>query len=177
MTDSQNGRRGNRPGDPEAKRVEIAALRLLARREHSIEDLRRKLLSKGYDPGRVAAVMEKLTAKRLASDDRFAAGLVQHRARRGQGPVRIRADLRQQGVAESLIDQEFSKAEVDWNRLAAQVRRRKFGAAEPRTWSERAKQARFLQYRGFSADQIRAALGGSDELPAAGEEPSQEWPD
>jgi len=162
---------------PDEKRIEIAALRLLARREHSIEELRRKLLSKGYEPGQVAAVMEKLTAKRLASDDRFAASLVHHRARRGQGPVRIRADLRQQGVADSLIDEEFGKAEVDWNRLAAQVRQRKFGAARPGTPGERAKQARFLQYRGFSADQIRAALGGGDELPAASEEPSPEWPD
>jgi regulatory protein len=162
---------------PDEKRIEIAALRLLARREHSIEELRRKLLSKGYEAELVAAVVEKLTAKRLASDDRFAANLVHHRTRRGQGPVRIRADLRRQGVAESLIDQEFDKAGVDWNRLAGQVRQRKFGATAPRTPGERAKQARFLQYRGFSADQIRAALGGGDELPAASEEPSPEWPD
>ena len=58
-----------------------------------------------------------------------------------------------------MIDKEFAAAEVDWNGLAAagaasEVRRRPCRGA----WPERAKQARFLQYRGFSADQIRAAL-------------------
>jgi regulatory protein len=161
----------------DAKAVEAAAVRLLARREHSTEELTRKLLAKRYDRGLVAAVVEKLTTKRMVSDERFASGLVHHRARRGQGPLRIRADLRRQGVAESMIDKEFAAAEVDWSGLAVQVRRRKFGAGLPRALGERAKQARFLQYRGFSADQIRAALGGSDELPAIGDESTGDWPD
>jgi regulatory protein len=150
------------------KVVEVAAVRLLARREHSTEELRRKLESKGHPSDVVAGVVEKLAARRLVSDDRFLANFVHHHARRGQGPVRIRAELRQQGIAAERIEQELDQAAVDWNRLAAEVRRRKFGAAAPRIAPERAKQARFLQYRGFSPDQIRAALSRD---PDAGFEP------
>jgi regulatory protein len=72
--------------------------------------------------------------------------------------VRIRAVLRQQGITDSQIQQEVGGGAQDWNALAVEVRRRKFGEALPSTAAERAKQARFLQYRGFNSDQIRAAL-------------------
>ena len=49
----------------------------------------------------------------------------------------------------------------DWSLLAADVRRRKFGARIPRDWPGKARQMRFLQYRGFSKDHIASALGGS----------------
>jgi regulatory protein len=140
------------------KEVEVAAVRLLSRREHSTEELKRKLAAKGYPEASIATVLDKLGKKKWVSDERFAANYVHHHARRGQGPVRIRAELRQQGIADSQIQQEIAGGEQDWNGLAAEVRRRKFGAALPKSPSERAKQARFLQYRGFNSDQIRAAL-------------------
>lgn len=140
------------------KEVEAAAVRLLSRREHSTEELKRKLSAKGHAEASIEAVLDKLGKKKWVSDERFAANYVHHHARRGQGPVRIRAELRQQGLTDSQIQQEVGAAERDWAALAAEVRRRKFGAELPRTAAERAKQARFLQYRGFNSDQIRAAL-------------------
>lgn len=146
----------------EIKVVQTAALRLLARREHSSEELKRKLLAKGHPAEAVTAVVTALSGKRLVSDDRFVASYVHHHATRGQGPVRIRAELRHHGVSDSAIEEKLDSAEVDWNRLAAQVRARKFGAGRPASLAARAKQARFLQYRGFTAEQIRAALQSSD---------------
>ncbi|MBL8269904.1 regulatory protein RecX [Steroidobacter sp.] len=140
------------------KEVEVAAVRLLSRREHSTEELKRKLAARGYPEASIAAVLDKLGKKNWVSDERFAANYVHHHARRGQGPMRIRAELRQQGITDSQIQQKISGGEQDWNGRAAEVRRRKFGAELPRTAAERAKQARFLQYRGFNSDQIRAAL-------------------
>jgi regulatory protein len=133
-------------------------VRLLARREHSIEELRRKLLSKGYPADTIEPVIQKLAGKRLVSDERFTSSFVHHHAKRGQGPVRIRAELRQQGIPDSQVEQALGSAEVDWVQLAREVRRRKFGATPPRSLGERAKQARFLQYRGFDAEQLRAAF-------------------
>jgi len=140
------------------KEVEFAAVRLLSRREHSTEELRRKLAAKGYPEASIATVLDKLGKKNWVSDERFATNYVHHHARRGQGPVRIRANLRQQGITDSEIQQKIAGGEQDWNGIAVEVRRRKFGAELPRTAAERAKQARFLQYRGFNSDQIRAAL-------------------
>lgn len=143
------------------KTTEIAAVRLLARREHSTRDLKRKLEHKGHDRESVERVVNKLSDKKLLSDERFASAFVAHHGRRGQGPVRIRAELRQQGASDELIDAALAGAELDWKAIASEVRARKFGAGPPGSLPERAKQARFLQYRGFSADQIRAALSGS----------------
>lgn len=140
------------------KEVEVVAVRLLSRREHSTEELKRKLAAKGFPEASIATVLDKLGKKKWVSDERFTANYVQHHSRRGQGPVRIRAELRQQGITDSQIQQEVGATERNWNQLAAEVRRRKFGEALPRSASERAKQARFLQYRGFNSDQIRAAL-------------------
>lgn len=140
------------------KEIEAVAVRLLSRREHSTEELKRKLAVKGYPEASIATVLDKLGQKKWVSDERFATNYVHHHARRGQGPVRIRANLRQQGITDSEIQQKIAGGDQDWNGIAAEVRRRKFGAALPKTAAERAKQARFLQYRGFNSDQIRAAL-------------------
>jgi regulatory protein len=140
------------------KRLEAAAVRLLARREHGTEELKRKLVAKGYDAAAVDKVVEKLGAKRLVSDERFVATFVHHHAKRGQGPIRIRAELRQQGVEDDRIEPELASPDIDWRHAAAEVLRRKFGTERPASLAARAKQARFLQYRGFTADQIRAAM-------------------
>jgi regulatory protein len=162
-------RRPSNSSTADAKAVEAAAVRLLARREHSIDELRRKLLSKGYPPDTIEPVIQKLAGKRLVSDERFTSSFVHHHAKRGQGPVRIRAELRQQGIADSQVEAALGSAGIDWVQLAREVRRRKFGATAPRSLGERAKQARFLQYRGFDAEQLRAAFreesGEADGAP------------
>lgn len=176
--DRSHGRDPGHPSDDEpghagsesdqkarAKIVEAAAVRLLARREHSVEELSRKLQNKGHEAVVVEAVVARLSDKKLVSNERFASSFVHHHAQRGQGPIRIRAELRQQGITDESIEVQLKTADLDWNAIAATVRQRKFGATLPRTLAERAKQTRFLQYRGFNSDQIRAALGGgrSDE--------------
>jgi regulatory protein len=162
-------RRPSNSSTADAKAVEAAAVRLLARREHSIEELRRKLLAKGYPSETIEPVIQKLAGKRLVSNERFTSSFVHHHAKRGQGPVRIRAELRQQGIADSQVEDALRSAEIDWVQLAREVRRRKFGATAPRSLGERAKQARFLQYRGFDAEQLRAAFrdesGEGDDAP------------
>jgi regulatory protein len=147
------------PVESDHRPIELTALRLLARREHSLQELRTKLLRRGHTAAAVDVVISQLAARQLISDARFAGSWVRRGATRGQGPVRIRAELRAQGITEDLIQAEFAAADCDWPQLAAQVRARKFGARKPAASAERAKQSRFLQYRGFTADQIRAALG------------------
>jgi regulatory protein len=72
-------------------------------------------------------------------------------------------ELRERGVPDEEGEQALAASGVDWAASATRERQRRFGAPPPREYRERAKQARFLQYRGFSTDQIRAALGpGAD---------------
>lgn len=147
------------------KTVEFAAVALLARREHSVAELKRKL-SRRHPEAMVEVVVTRLAAKNLVSDSRFVTNFVHYHARRGQGPLRIRSELRQQDIADEAITQalaDYGTADsgMNWAEVAAEVRQRKFGAAQPGSLAERAKQARFLQYRGFNGDQIRAALNAA----------------
>lgn len=134
---------------------------LLARREHSRRELGDKLAAKAFDPDMIREVLDELEREGLLSAGRFAESFVASRAARGQGPVRIARELAERGV-ESTRDW-LDDARHDWNRLAREARRKKFGAALPSDYKEKARQARFLEYRGFSQDQIRRALGSDDD--------------
>ena len=96
----------------------------------------------------------------LAVDDaRFAEHFVAARAGRGQGPLRIAQELRQRGVADPVVATAINAADAAWAERCAQLRRRRFRDRVPADHAERMRQARFLSYRGFSGDQVRAALG------------------
>lgn len=134
-----------------------AAIGLLARREHSTKELRHKLLTKGHEPEDVEQCLAELKAEGLLSDERFAEAYARMRSERGYGPQRIRAELAERGVDESLITLGLEAVERDWFELAAEVRLKRFGPGVPADFKERARQMRFLQYRGFEHSQIRSA--------------------
>jgi regulatory protein len=161
-------RRPRRPegeaADADEREVRTAALALLAGREFGRNELARRLARRGYPRAVVDAVVAGLAAERLLSENRFLEQFIRQHAGRGHGPVRIRAELRERGVAESDIESALETAGEDWAAVAREVRRRRFGVSPPGDYRERARQARFLQYRGFSADQIRAALGPGDDI-------------
>jgi regulatory protein len=77
---------------------------------------------------------------------------------RGQGPVRIRAELAQRGIDDEEAARLLRDAGVDWIESARAARRKRFGPARPVDYKERARQARFLQQRGFDSGQIGSAI-------------------
>jgi len=141
----------------------VQAIALLARRDFASGELRRRLTERGFAEEAVAAAVAALTEERALDDARFAQSYVAYHAGRGQGPVRIGADLAALGLTAELIDAALAGG-PDWRTLAREVRAHKFGAQEPESWAERSRQARFLQYRGFSSDHIRLALGSDPGL-------------
>ena len=135
-----------------------AALDLLARREHSREELRTKLRRRGADPSAIDPLLERLDAEGLQSDARCAEALARSSVRRGKGPLRIRAELRAHGVDDAVADSALAALDEPWAELAQSARRKRFGEALPDTREDRARQARFLEQRGFTTEHIRAAL-------------------
>jgi regulatory protein len=101
-----------------------------------------------------------LLDERLLDDVRYGESLVRMLTNRGQGPRRVRQALEEAGLSEEAVADALATA-PDWKLLAADTRRRKFGASTPKDWPGRARQMRFLQYRGFSTDHIASALGSS----------------
>lgn len=147
--------------DP-GKRARRAALRMLERREFSAAELRRRLTARGVENAAAGEAIAELGAKGLQSDTRFAESMVRARANRGYGPLRIAAELRARGVADDVSREALNVWVEEWSALAATTRLKRFGTSIPREWSERARQQRFLEYRGFEQDHIRSALGEAD---------------
>ena len=138
------------------------AVGYLSRREHSACELSRKLERSGFDGSLVGHVMSELQAHGLQSDCRFAEAYVRYRGSRGFGPARIHKELADKGVSSALVAEVMAGSGWDWYVQAASVRTKKFGDNRPEDYKERARQARFLQYRGFAGEQINYALGGED---------------
>ena len=135
--------------------VRRAAMDLLARREHARGELASKLTRKfGGHEDLVSEEIDKLTQEGLQSDDRLAESFIRSRAGRGQGPVKIRAELRGRGVADDAINLAMETADIDWFDVAATAGRKKFGDSPAQDIKEKAKRSRFLQQRGFTYDQI-----------------------
>lgn len=141
------------------------ATNLLAGRDHASADLARKLKERGFTPEAIAAALAELQRSNSLNDERYGHNVVRYRSRRGQGPARIRLELRKAGVDSELAEAAVKSGDdlPDFAKVARETRARKFGSEPPKDWKERARQARFLQYRGFSNDHIRAALEGDVE--------------
>jgi regulatory protein len=147
----------------------VAALDALARRDHSAEDLRRKLLKKGYDVSVVSPLLDALAAEKLLDDRRYMENFVAYHAARGQGPMRVRMELRRHGLQGPPVE-DYLDNYPEWLMQLRKTRQKKFGAALPANYADRQRQARFLGYRGFTSAQIRTVLGFDIDLDLDTEE-------
>ncbi len=134
------------------------AISLLARREHSRAELLRKLTQRGGQQEVLEAVLDELEAEGLLSEARFVEAFVHSRTQRGQGPVKIRAELSRRGVDDDLMERFLTRTSDSWLQLARSARVRRFGEDSPDDKQAWARQARFLSSRGFPADLIYSAL-------------------
>ncbi len=151
--------------DPFASPVEARkkAMDFLARREYGRAELVGRLTGKGFEAEVAEAAVSKLASEGLQSDQRFAENFVLSRTNQGKGPVRIRLELGQRGIPDAAIEAALEAGETDWIEAARAVRFKKFGRGRPSDFKEKARQMRFLQYRGFEPEQIRAAMGDDGE--------------
>lgn len=131
------------------------ALALLARRDHSCLELRRKLATHG-EAAEIEEVLARLQELGLLSEQRFANARAGSRSQRF-GDRRIRHDLQQAGVSSVLIEEAVTGLAQTELERARSVWQKKFGA-RPQTAQDYARQARFLSGRGFGADTVRRVL-------------------
>jgi len=130
-------------------------VRLLACREHSCAELRRKLHAKSYDDEIVNKVLDELIQQSLLSDERFTEQYLSSRQKRGFGPVRIKGELRERGINNELISTYLNNQDECWVETLRQTHDKKFGIEPPSSLKEKARRVRFLEYRGFTGEQIR----------------------
>jgi len=142
----------------ETAELEAAAVRFLAVREHSRWELRRKLAKYRIGAGSLESLLLRLQESGLQSDERFTESFIESRIGRGQGPLRIRLELKERGVEAPLIERGLEHFEAEWYDLLKQVHDAKYGPERSRESRELAKRAHFLEYRGFPGEMIRAFL-------------------
>lgn len=140
------------------KQIRFTAMDLLARREHAQKELRQKLRRRYDQHEMIEMVIKALADENWQSDERFAEAFVASRIRKGQGPIRIAMELRERGISDELVTAFVDSSDTHWKSLAADVRERRFGVECPSDMKTKAKQMRFLQYRGFTPEQVRASL-------------------
>src|SRR5882724_7524403 len=92
------------PANSDRRADPAAAVTLLARRDFASAELRAKLCSQGFEDGAAGQVIAELATRGVLDDQRFAENYVNSHARRGQGPIRIAAQLRRCGLPEELVD-------------------------------------------------------------------------
>ena len=141
--------------DIEREAQRAFALRLLARREQSRLELIQRLIKRGCDIDMAEALLDELAEAGWQSDQRFAEHYFQVRMNAGFGPLRIRAELQQRGIARATIDALNDDPVNDWQARLEQLYHKKYHDSAPDTQQERAKRSRFLSQRGFSPEQIR----------------------
>lgn len=139
--------------------VRRAAMDLLARREHGRVELARKLRQRGAPPDLIEQALDRLCEQGLLSESRYLESFVRSRANAGYGPLRIREELAQRGLPRADIEQALRESGFDWEEQARELWQRKFGQL-PADARERAKQGRFLSYRGYSLELIGRLLRG-----------------
>lgn len=146
------------------RRTKALAIKLLARREHSESELRQKLRQKlsvdEVTDQHIENVLGALIEAGYQSDRRFAELYAEQRKNRGYGPLAIRANLGERGIDGALARSAIEALGTDWADHAMDTLHRRFDRDELQDADQKfkAKTARFLQSRGFSASDIHRAL-------------------
>jgi len=130
-------------------------LRYLSQRDYGIQELTDRLLTKGFSLSAIDTALILLQSQGYLNEQRFAESYIQFRAKKGFGPERIKLELQQKKVLGERVQVAFAELNIDWVTMACRAKDKKFGEGTPADHSAYAKQWRFLQYRGFSADDIK----------------------
>lgn len=153
--------KNDKPKTLTGQRLRSYAFALLTRRDYSQAELTEKLNQYAIDPNEVAILVTELAEKNYQSDQRVAALTLSSQIRKGKGLQRIKQALKAKQLDAELIAEELE--EVDWLDQAYQLKVKKFGEDVTKDPKLKAKQIRFLQYRGFDMGVILKAIARTSE--------------
>ncbi|MCK9397840.1 MAG: recombination regulator RecX [Methylobacter sp.] len=139
-----------------AKEIQEVCLRLLARREHSQQELLNKLALRGFDKDEAQPVIGELAEQGWQDDLRYAENYARFRIQKGYGPIRVGYELKQNGIAAFDLEGIVQEEAGSWMALLEQVYSKKYTHDTVLERNEWAKRSRFLLHRGFSGAMISA---------------------
>ena len=140
------------------KEVLHSAIGLLSRREHSTKELMQKLSIRDFATDDIVPVIDYLLENDYLSHERFADCMFRSRVGKGYGWRYIENELSQKGVERSIIETLNENHQIDWYLQAELAYNKRYFANTNLDQKDKAKRVRFLQYRGFTTDQIMSAI-------------------
>ncbi len=134
------------------------AIRLLAQREHSRQELATKISRRQTELSAEAldTLLDELEQSGYLDDARYTEMFIRSAIARGHGPMKISHALRDKGVDEQQVRAALAATDTDWLEQARYQRAKKFGTEIPVDFKVRARQSRFLAGRGYFMDTINA---------------------
>lgn len=136
------------------KAVLHAGIAYLARREHSEKELIEKLQRKEFHLSDISPVITYLQENNYQSDERYTESYSRNRVSKGFGWQYIKNALKQQGISQEIVQNQYKSSEIDWYLQAELAYNKRFGSSTIKDQKDKAKRIRFLQYRGFTMDEI-----------------------
>lgn len=156
-----NSEKIEKPKTLTGARLRSYAFALLTRRDYSKADLEAKLNQYAINPEEVANLVDELAQQNYQSDQRVAELTLASQLRKGKGLERIKQALKAKQLDTELITEEL--LEVDWLDQAYQLKIKKFGMEVEIDPKLKARQIRFLQYRGFDMGIIMKAIARTSD--------------
>lgn len=138
--------------------IRSAILRWLAGRDYSQQEIAQKLSAKGFLAADFQPIIQDMVEKKLIDDRRFAEQFIHWRSNKGHGPLRILAELRLKGIDAEMIADQLKITDNAWLEQAKEAWRKRFKGRQALDKTEKAKQMRFLHYKGFTQEQIAYVL-------------------
>lgn len=143
--------------------IREAAIRFLARREHSQSELLRKLSQKGFCEKLIYDVLDNLQKQDYQSQNRFTQMWIKGRVARLYGLKKIRNELGQHNIQSDDVSRALEGLDIDWFELCRQAFLKKFAGEKATDWQQIQKQKRYLWQRGFTEEQISYALSAENQ--------------
>lgn len=144
--------------DDDLKKLKVKALAWLGRQEYSIAKFKRKLIDIEATEEQIEAIVAEFTGQNWLSEQRYCEGFVRGRVSKGQGKIRIINDGRGHGLDEETLKQALTDNQTDWFEQARLTYYKRFGDTPYKDIKEKAKRLRFMQYRGFTMEQVNYAM-------------------
>ena len=138
------------------KSARLAAMNLLARREHSDKELKQKLMLRNFSAQDADQALTTLQQDGLQSNRRFTENYIRYRAQKGFGPIKIQHELKQKGVDHTLIQELMTAWDQQWPDIMQQAAYKYTSNYQLLPCADKLKLHRFLQQRGFPHDLIHA---------------------
>ncbi len=134
------------------------ALRMVAKREMSVEEFRRKLLKKfPSEKGAIESMVEEFSSQSWLSDERFCEAFIQYqKLTTRSGPLKIRYKLREKGVDDDIIQVKLREcfSEKEQLELVKVLAERKYSEVRKRNpdgddFQKKQKILQFLVQKGY----------------------------